>query len=150
MADMKLISKLFATEPVKYPTVGNLGATAPAEPSMHELFARSLAQPLHRRFLTPRRSRHDSPALMSSVPPGVPVDRNGAFADLAARDRAFRRVARGSGPRHVERGAEPAPPSRSRGWRFSFDEFALPREMAGRFGGANAALVGPRQAPVFL
>jgi hypothetical protein len=89
MANMQTISRLFATAPqpapVKLPHCGNSQADVPAEPSMHELFARSLAQPLHRRFLTPRRSRNDAPAMMSPIgDTSIPAGRS--FSDVAMRE----------------------------------------------------------------
>jgi hypothetical protein len=95
-------------------TVNNLSANADAEPdpvtqseapSLFDLYQQSLAQPLHRRFLTPRRSRNDSPALMSSMPQGVPVDQSDAFAALAAQDR-FRALL----AKHPRRCADDAQP----------------------------------------
>ena len=68
-------------EPVKSETVSD------SEPDLLALFQQSLMTPLRRRFGSPRGALN-SPAIMNSVPVGVPVDRSGAFANMAARDRA--------------------------------------------------------------
>jgi hypothetical protein len=119
MASAKSIGRLYAPvkmdnlsnsikpdrAPVKCSNFPHLEMDVPAEPSMHDLFARSLAQPLHRRFLSPRRSRNDSPALMGTiVPANVPGDR-ADFAALAAQDR-FRALL----AKHPRRGAADAQP----------------------------------------
>lgn len=62
--------------------------------SMLELQERSLvATPVRARFVFEGRREPEaggSPDLMSSVQPGVPLDRSGAFAVMAARDRMIR------------------------------------------------------------
>jgi hypothetical protein len=93
---MQTISKLHQQAPERAPVkTANLADLQPEAPTLLELAERSWAQPLHRRFLSPRRSRNDSPALMNSVPPSVPADRSDAFARLAARSPCG---SRGCGP----------------------------------------------------
>jgi hypothetical protein len=92
MASSVSISRLHAAAnvspaPVKLTNFGSSQADVPTEPSMHELFARSLAMPLRRRFGSPRGAL-SSPALLSTMSAPTAVDRNGAFAALAMRDRA--------------------------------------------------------------
>jgi hypothetical protein len=97
-------------------TASNVSATVDAKPapvktdimsnSQPDLLAIQTAawqQPARRRFGSPRGAL-TAPAIQSTVHPATAVDRAGAFADLAARDRFRALVAK-----HVERGAEPQP-----------------------------------------
>jgi hypothetical protein len=90
MADMKLISKLFAmapqTEPVKLPTVGHLGTDVPTQPSMLDMQTTFWQQPARRRFGSS--GRIDAPPMSSGImPTSVPMGR-ADFASMAMRDRA--------------------------------------------------------------
>jgi hypothetical protein len=94
MASSVSISRLHAAAnvspaPVKCSNFEHSQADVSAEPTMHELFARSLAMPLRRRFgrMGPE-TRFSAPALRSAVAPtSVPGDR-ADFASLAQRDHA--------------------------------------------------------------
>ena len=108
MASMQTISKLHQQAPERAPVkTANLADLQPEAPTLLELAERTWAQPLHRRFHSPRRSRNDSPALMNSVPPSVPADRSDAFARLAARSPCGSRgcwpLADAAGPRRRHR-----------------------------------------------
>ncbi len=95
MASMQTISRLFATEPqtepVKLPKLGNSQADVPG-PSMLDMQTAVWQQTRLRRHFGRMGSetRFSAPALMSTMPPVVPVDRGGAFGALAMRDRAAR------------------------------------------------------------
>ncbi len=83
------------------------GFEAKTEPSMLDLYTRSLMVPVRRRFGSPRGAL-TAPAIQSTVHPAAAVDRNSAFADLAARDRAAVAMRAAVGrwqERQAERGA---------------------------------------------
>ena len=92
---MQTISKLHQQAPERAPVkTANLADLRPeAAPTLLELAERSWAQPLHRRFLSPRRSRNDSPApWRTACCRAFRRDRSDAFARLAARDHAAHAV----------------------------------------------------------
>ena len=60
---------------------------ADSEPDLLALQTAAWQQPVRRRFGSPRGAL-TAPAIQSTVHPATAVDRAGAFADLAARDRA--------------------------------------------------------------
>jgi hypothetical protein len=70
--------------PVNSPTAGEL---KPEAPTLMDLYQQSLMAPVRRRYGSPRAALN-APALMSTMHAPTAMDRSGAFAALAARDRA--------------------------------------------------------------
>jgi hypothetical protein len=108
MASANTIRRLHAAAPqterapVKLPNLGNLEIDV-SEPSMLELFHRSLTARARHFALPTGEERFGSPALMNSVMPiGIPAGR-ATFSDVAARETADQ--IRNSAMRRMERNA---------------------------------------------
>ena len=108
MASMKTISRLFAAEPPRKPVKTDTVAESPPEPDPLEVYRQSM-RPVRRQFGS-RRDRLDSPAMMSSMYPSVPLDRGDDLRALAMRETAAvtahawlaRRIERGGAAGHPQ------------------------------------------------
>ena len=112
MASAVSITRLHAAdtkpEPVQLPKLGNSQADVPG-PSMLDMQTAVWQQTRLRRHFGRMGSetRFSAPALMSTMPPVVPVDRGGAFGALAMRDRAARAMNAAAGRWQARQKIEP-------------------------------------------